>query len=133
MFGLCLTSPVLASVQKDIDRFEFVQKKLIQDGFNHKKIQRLYRRPNVIASWQSRRRYEKIYGVEFQRVVSELSAIKTRVGQQTCQRVAAQWSEFVIEIRQARHDTMLSNHFIVLHRQVVSYCLEPIVFASGKT
>ena len=47
MFGLCLTSPVLASVQKDIDRFEFVQKKLIQDGFNHEKIQRLYSRPQV--------------------------------------------------------------------------------------
>ena len=47
IFGLCLTSPVLASVKKDIDRFEFVQKKLIKDGFNHEKIQRLYSRPQV--------------------------------------------------------------------------------------
>jgi len=48
MFGVCLASPVLASAPpKKVDHFEFVQKKLIKDGFNHEKIQRLYRRPQV--------------------------------------------------------------------------------------
>ena len=44
----CLTSPVPASVsKKNVDHFEFLQKKLIKDGFNHEKIQRLYSRPQV--------------------------------------------------------------------------------------
>ena len=47
LLGLCLTSPVLASAKKNVDHFEFLQKKLIKDGFNHKKIQRLYSRPQV--------------------------------------------------------------------------------------
>jgi len=48
MFGLCTASPVLASaLQKNVDHFEFLKKKLIQDGFNHEKIQRLYGRPQV--------------------------------------------------------------------------------------
>ena len=42
-----LTSPVPASTKKNVDHFEFLQKKLIKDGFNHKKIQRLYSRPQV--------------------------------------------------------------------------------------
>ena len=48
MLGLCLTSPVPASVsKKNVDHFELVQKKLVKDGFNHEKIQRLYSRPQV--------------------------------------------------------------------------------------
>jgi membrane-bound lytic murein transglycosylase B len=47
LFGLWLTSPVLASIKKGTDHFEFVQKKLIKDGFNQEKIQRLYSRPQV--------------------------------------------------------------------------------------
>jgi membrane-bound lytic murein transglycosylase B len=47
MLGVCIASPVLASVKKNVDRFEFVQKKLIKDGFNQEKIQRLYSRPQV--------------------------------------------------------------------------------------
>src|SRR5210317_2266155 len=48
LFGLCLISPVLASApKKNVDHFEFVQKKLIKDGFSHEKIQRLYSRPQV--------------------------------------------------------------------------------------
>ncbi len=47
MFGLCLTSPVLASAEKDVAPFDFLQKKLIKDGFNHEKIKRLYSRPQV--------------------------------------------------------------------------------------
>jgi len=48
MFGMCAASPLLASApQKNVDHFEFLQKKLIQDGFNQEKIQRLYRRPQV--------------------------------------------------------------------------------------
>jgi membrane-bound lytic murein transglycosylase B len=43
----CLTSPVPASTKRNIDHFEFLQKKLIKDGFNHEKIQRLYSRPQV--------------------------------------------------------------------------------------
>ena len=44
----CLTTPVPASVsKKNVDHFELVQKKLVQDGFNHEKIQRLYSRPQV--------------------------------------------------------------------------------------
>ena len=48
MFGVCLASPVMASApQQNVDHFEFLQKKLIKDGFNHERIQRLYRRPQV--------------------------------------------------------------------------------------
>lgn len=47
MVGLCLTLPALASAKKNVDHFEFVQKKLINDGFNHEKIKRLYSRPQV--------------------------------------------------------------------------------------
>ena len=47
MFGLCLTSPVPASAKKDVAPFDFLQKKLIKDGFNHEKIKRLYSRPQV--------------------------------------------------------------------------------------
>ena len=48
IFGVCIASPLLASApQKNVDHFEFLQKKLIQDGFNHEKIRRLYRRPQV--------------------------------------------------------------------------------------
>ena len=48
MFGMCIASPLLASApQKNVDNFEFLQKKLIKDGFNHEKIQQLYRRPQV--------------------------------------------------------------------------------------
>ena len=48
MLGLCLTSPVPASVsKKNVDQFAFLQKKLVKDGFNQKKIQRLYSRPQV--------------------------------------------------------------------------------------
>ncbi len=48
LFGVCLTSPVLASADtKKVDHFEFLQKKLIEDGFNLEKIQRLYHRPEV--------------------------------------------------------------------------------------
>jgi membrane-bound lytic murein transglycosylase B len=43
----CLTSPAPAAAKKNVDHFEFLQKKLIQDGFNHEKIQRLYKRPQV--------------------------------------------------------------------------------------
>jgi len=44
----CLTSPVPASVsKKNVDHFELVQKKLVKDGFDHEKIQRLYSRPQV--------------------------------------------------------------------------------------
>jgi membrane-bound lytic murein transglycosylase B len=46
-FGLGLTSTVLASIHKTDAHFEFVQKKLIQDGFNREKIRRLYSRPQV--------------------------------------------------------------------------------------
>ena len=46
-FGLGLTSAATASINKTDDRFESVQKKLIQDGFNREKIQRLYSRPQV--------------------------------------------------------------------------------------
>ena len=47
LFGLCLSAPLSASTQKHVDHFKFLQKKLIKDGFNHEKIQRLYRRPQV--------------------------------------------------------------------------------------
>ena len=47
LFGLCLSAPLSASTQKNVDHFKFLQKKLIKDGFNHEKIQRLYRRPQV--------------------------------------------------------------------------------------
>jgi membrane-bound lytic murein transglycosylase B len=48
IFGVCLVSPALASAsKKNVDHFEFLQKKLAQDGFNHEKIQRLYHRPQV--------------------------------------------------------------------------------------
>ena len=47
MFGLCLTAPLPASTKKNVDHFEFLQKKLIKDGFNHGKIKRLYSRPQV--------------------------------------------------------------------------------------
>ena len=48
MFGVSLSSPVLASASpKKVDHFEFLQKKLIEDGINHEKIRRLYRRPEV--------------------------------------------------------------------------------------
>jgi len=47
VLSACLTSPVPASTKKNVDHFELLQKKLIKDGFNHKKIQRLYSRPQV--------------------------------------------------------------------------------------
>ncbi len=47
MFGLGAASAVPASTPKKIDHFEFIQKKLIKDGFNREKIKRLYRRPQV--------------------------------------------------------------------------------------
>ena len=47
LFGLCLSAPLSASTQKKADHFKFLQKKLIKDGFNREKIQRLYRRPQV--------------------------------------------------------------------------------------
>ena len=47
IFGLCLTSPALASAKKDVDHFEFLQGKLIKDGFSNEKIRRLYSRPQV--------------------------------------------------------------------------------------
>lgn len=48
MVGVCVASLVLASAPpKNVDPFGFLQKKLIQDGFNHEKIQRLYGRPQV--------------------------------------------------------------------------------------
>jgi membrane-bound lytic murein transglycosylase B len=47
MFGLCITSQAPASAKKDVDHFKFLQKRLIKDGFNHEKIQRLYSRPQV--------------------------------------------------------------------------------------
>jgi membrane-bound lytic murein transglycosylase B len=47
MFGLCLTAPLPASTKKNVDHFEFLQKKLIKDGFNREKIQQLYSRPQV--------------------------------------------------------------------------------------
>ena len=47
LFGLCLSASLSASTQKNVDHFKFLQKKLIKDGFNHEKIQRLYRRPQV--------------------------------------------------------------------------------------
>ena len=47
MLGVCSTSSVPASAKKNVDHFEFLQKKLIKDGFNHEKIQRLYSRPKV--------------------------------------------------------------------------------------
>ena len=48
MFGVYAASPLLASAPpKKVDPFEFLQKKMIQDGFNHEKIQRLYKRPQV--------------------------------------------------------------------------------------
>ena len=47
MIGLCLLSPALASAKKNVDQFEFLQKRLIKDGFNQDKIQNLYSRPQV--------------------------------------------------------------------------------------
>jgi peptidoglycan lytic transglycosylase B len=47
ILGLSIASPLPASVKKSVDHFEFLQKKLVKDGFNHKKIQRLYSRPQV--------------------------------------------------------------------------------------
>jgi len=43
----CLTSSAPASTKNNADRFESLQKKLIKDGFNSEKIQRLYNRPQV--------------------------------------------------------------------------------------
>jgi membrane-bound lytic murein transglycosylase B len=47
VFGVCLAVPVPAATKKNVDHFEFLKKKLIKDGFNHEKIQRLYSRPQV--------------------------------------------------------------------------------------
>ncbi len=47
MLWIGLTSPVPATAAKNADHFEFLQKKLIKDGFDPEKIQQLYSRPQV--------------------------------------------------------------------------------------
>jgi membrane-bound lytic murein transglycosylase B len=47
LLGLGLPPPAGASTQKNGDKFQALQKKLIQDGFNSQKIKRLYSRPQV--------------------------------------------------------------------------------------
>lgn len=48
LIWLFLSSPVQANApQKNVDHFEFLQKKLIKDGFDPEKIQQLYSRPQV--------------------------------------------------------------------------------------
>ncbi len=47
LLWLCLTSQVQATSAKNADHFEFLQKKLIKDGFDPEKIRQLYSRPHV--------------------------------------------------------------------------------------
>lgn len=42
-----IASPLQAAAQNEVDYFETVQKKLIQDGFSPEKIQKLYNQPQV--------------------------------------------------------------------------------------
>jgi membrane-bound lytic murein transglycosylase B len=47
LLGLGLPPPAGSSTQKNGDKFQALQKKLIEDGFNSQKITRLYSRPQV--------------------------------------------------------------------------------------
>ena len=47
LWWTCFTSPVLAADRENAEYFESLQKKLIKDGFDPEKIQRLYGRPRV--------------------------------------------------------------------------------------
>ena len=47
LLGLGLPSPTGATAKENGDPFDALQKKLIQDGFNSEKIERLYSRPQV--------------------------------------------------------------------------------------
>ena len=47
VMSFCIASPLQAAAQNEVDYFETVQKKLIQDGFSPEKIQKLYNQPQV--------------------------------------------------------------------------------------